>query len=321
MTNQAGQRYAILDIGTNSIKFHIGERLNNGCWGKIIDRAEVARLGEGLREAGKFSEAAMARATVAIAGMAAEAHQNNVCAIIAVATMGMRNASNADQFIARIEANCGVSIEVISGDEEARIAYLAVKEGLGLPAAPLVVFDSGGGSTQFTRGHGARVDGRFSVNVGAARFTERYRLDNTVSEATLSEACKAIRAEFSMLDDWSPPDQLIGMGGAVTNMVTVKLGLARYDPEVVQGALLTGGEIERQIEQYRSLDAEQRRNLSGLQPGRAEVILAGACIVRTILEKFHMESLTVSDRSLRHGLLIDRFSSGQGGLPAPGKAA
>ena len=129
-------RYATIDIGTNSIKFHIGERLSDGTWRKVIDRAEVVRLGEGLRETGVFSEQAMARAATTIANMAGEAQRNGVVALATVATMGMRNAGNAEQFIAAIQTRCGVSIEVISGEEEARLAYLAVQAGLGLPDVP-----------------------------------------------------------------------------------------------------------------------------------------------------------------------------------------
>ncbi len=302
-------RYATIDIGTNSIKFHIGERLSDGTWRKVIDRAEVVRLGEGLRETGVFSEQAMARAATTIANMAGEAQRNGVVALATVATMGMRNAGNAEQFIAAIQTRCGVSIEVISGEEEARLAYLAVQAGLGLPDVPLVVFDSGGGSTQFTFGHGSTVDDRFSLNVGAARFTERYTLNKEVSETALHEALNAISADLARLNDAPVPDALIGMGGAVTNMVAVKLGLATYDPDAVQGAILTRDDVEHQIEQYRSRPAAERQTIIGLQPGRAEVILAGACIVKTVLEKFHMNTLTVSDRSLRHGLLIDRFSA------------
>jgi exopolyphosphatase/guanosine-5'-triphosphate,3'-diphosphate pyrophosphatase len=97
------------------------------------------------------------------------------------------------------------------------------------------------------------------------------------------------------------------MGGAVTNVTAVKLGLASYDPDAVQGAVLDRTEIDRQIERYRSHDADARRATVGLQPKRADVILAGACIVRTVMEKLGQQTLTVSDRGLRHGLLIDRF--------------
>jgi hypothetical protein len=99
------------------------------------------------------------------------------------------------------------------------------------------------------------------------------------------------------------------MGGAVTNITAVKHGLATYDPSVVQGTVLDRAEIDRQIELYRSRDADARRAIVGLQPKRAEVILAGACIVRTVMEKLGKDRLTVSDRGLRHGVLAERFSS------------
>ena len=97
------------------------------------------------------------------------------------------------------------------------------------------------------------------------------------------------------------------MGGAVTNLTAVKHGLATYDPDVVQGTVLDRAEIDRQIELYRTARAEQRRQIVGLQPNRAEVILAGACIVRTVLAKLGRDSFTVSDRGLRHGVLAERF--------------
>jgi exopolyphosphatase/guanosine-5'-triphosphate,3'-diphosphate pyrophosphatase len=100
------------------------------------------------------------------------------------------------------------------------------------------------------------------------------------------------------------------MGGAVTNLTAVSLSMAKYDPDKVQGAVLTAAEIDRQIELYRSMDADERRSIVGLQPNRGAVILAGACIVRTILDKLSKDRLTVSDRGLRHGLVVERFSQG-----------
>ena len=97
------------------------------------------------------------------------------------------------------------------------------------------------------------------------------------------------------------------MGGAVTNLAAVQHGLTTYDPEVVQGTVLDRAEIDRQIELYRGLDADGRRQIPGLQPARAEVILAGACIVRTIIDKLGVDAVTVSDRGLRHGVLHERF--------------
>ena len=99
------------------------------------------------------------------------------------------------------------------------------------------------------------------------------------------------------------------MGGTVTNITAVKHRLAKYDPDVVQGSVIDRAEVERQIQLYCSRTLEERRAIVGLQPKRADVILAGACIVKTVMDKLGKDSLSVSDRGLRHGLLIDRFGS------------
>ena len=302
-------RYAVIDAGTNSIKFHIGEHDTGGKWHTVVDRAELTRLGEGLAQQGVIGDAALQRTAVAIAAMADEAKHHGVRAIAAVGTAGLRIAANGNEVVDAIRARTGVHIEVISGEEESRLAYVAAKAGLGLNQGSLVVFDTGGGSSQFTFGHDAVVDERFSVDVGAVRFTERFALDRAVSPEVLREAMAAISADLARIDGRPVPDALAGMGGAVTNITAVMHRLARYDPAVVQGSVLDRAELDRQIELYRSRDAEARRAIIGLQPKRAEVILAGACIVRTVMEKLGKESLTVSDRGLRHGVLAERFGA------------
>jgi exopolyphosphatase/guanosine-5'-triphosphate,3'-diphosphate pyrophosphatase len=301
------RRFATIDVGTNSVKFHVGERAADGEWRTIVDRADVARLGEGLDETGSLKPEPTARTVEAIAGMADEARELGVEEIAAVGTAGLRIAKNRAAFVEAVRKRCGVSVEVIPGDEEARLAYVAATSALGLGESPLVVFDTGGGSSQFTFGQGSRVDERFSVNVGAARFTERFGLDGVVSDETLAAALDAISADLSRLDGRPAPEAVVGMGGAITNLTAVKHELATYDADVVQGATLDRAEIDRQIELYRTRTADERRDIVGLQPNRAEVILAGACIVRTVLEKLGRDSLTVSDRGLRHGLLVERF--------------
>ncbi len=309
LIDDAPVRYAVIDAGTNSIKFHIAEQAADGTWRTVVDRAEVTRLGEGLAQQGVISGAALERVTAAIAGMVDEAKRHGVRAIAAVGTAGLRIASNANAVVDAIAARTGVHIEVISGEEESRLAYLAAKAGLGLHQGSLVVFDTGGGSSQFTFGHDAVVDERFSVDVGAVRYTERFGLDRAVSPEVLREAMAAMAADLSRIDGRPVPDALVAMGGAVTNITAVKHGLATYDPTVVQGTVLDRTEIDRQIELYRSRDADARRAIIGLQPKRAEVILAGACIVRTVMEKLGKQSFTVSDRGLRHGVLAERFGT------------
>jgi exopolyphosphatase/guanosine-5'-triphosphate,3'-diphosphate pyrophosphatase len=308
LLNGEPDRFAVIDAGTNSIKFHIGQRTAGGGWQKVVDRAEITRLGEGLNERGEIGTAAIERTVAAIAGMVDEANRNGVMAIAAVGTAGLRMARNNASVLDAIRARTGIAIEVISGEEEGRLAYLAVKDGLGLPTGSLVVFDTGGGSTQFTFGSGSRVTERFSIDVGAVRYTERFQLANIVSRDVLREVLAAMAGDMSRIDGRRAPDALVAMGGAITNIAAVKHGLREYDPDIIQGTILEVSEIERQIELYRTRDAAQRRLIVGLQPKRADVILAGACIVRTVMDKLGQTSLQVSDRGLRHGLLAERFA-------------
>ena len=300
-------RFAVIDVGTNSIKFHLAERVGDGSWRRIADRAKVTRLGEGLDEHGVIGEEPLRRATTAIAGMVDEAKERGVTAIAAVGTAGLRIAANRDEVIDAVRAGTGVTITVIPGDEEGRLAYLAATAGLGVGEGSLAVFDTGGGSSQFTFGNGDAVDEQFSVDVGAVRYTEQFGLDRVVTPATLGEAMAAISADLVRIEGRPVPDLLVAMGGAVTNIAAVMHALSPYDPEVVQGSVLDATVIDRQIELYRSREADERRTIVGLQPKRAEVILAGACIVRTVMRKLGKDSATVSDRGLRHGVLVERF--------------
>jgi exopolyphosphatase / guanosine-5'-triphosphate,3'-diphosphate pyrophosphatase len=302
------RRYAVIDVGTNSVKFHIAERAADGGWRALVDRAEVTRLGQDLDTTGQLGLDAIRRTAEAIKGMADEAARHDVESIVAVGTAGLRLAPNRAALIDAVREVPGVDVEVIPGEEEARLAYLATAAELDVGDGTIVVFDTGGGSSQFTIGRGSRVEERFSLNVGAVRYMERYGMDGLVDEGTLAAAFAAIAADLARLDGRITAERVVGMGGAVTNLAAVKHGLAVYDPDVVQGTVLDRAEIDRQIELYRTRDAEERRQIIGLQANRAAVILAGACIVRGILTKLDCDTLTVSDRGLRHGLLVERFA-------------
>ena len=299
--------FAALDVGTNSVKMHVGVRSADGEWSRVDDRAEVTRLGEGLDSSGALAETAMARTIDAIATLADEARHEGACDIAAVGTAALRVASNRATFVDEVRQRTGLEIEVISGDDEARLAYLAAIATLPVPPGALVAFDSGGGSTQFTFGRAGNVAERFSIDVGAVRVAERYGLQGVVETDALRDALAGIATQLGALDGRAAPDALIGMGGTVTNLAAVRHALATYDPDVVHGTVLDVDELDRQIELYRTRDADGRRAIVGLQPSRAEVILAGACIVRTILGRLDQRAVTVSDRGLRHGLLVERF--------------
>jgi exopolyphosphatase / guanosine-5'-triphosphate,3'-diphosphate pyrophosphatase len=303
-------RFAVIDVGTNSVKLHVGERRAGDSWRTVVDRSEVTRLGEGLSETGALQPEPLRRTADAVVGMVEESRAAGAAEIAAVATAGMRIADNSAELVDAVRERCGVGIEVIPGEEEARLAYAGATAELDAGPGSRVVFDTGGGSTEFTLGRQTIVEERFSVDVGAAPVTERFGLDGPVSEDRVEQALAAIGVELGRLAGWPKPAALVGLGGALTNLAAVSHGLETYDADVVQGTVLDRAEVDRQIELYRSRTAAERRQIVGLQPKRAEVILAGACIVRCVLDRLHCDELTVSDRGLRHGLLVERFSAG-----------
>jgi exopolyphosphatase / guanosine-5'-triphosphate,3'-diphosphate pyrophosphatase len=302
------RRFAVIDVGTNSVKLFVAERRADGEWTTVVDRSEITRLGEGLAATGRLGDVPAERTLGVIADLADEARRDGAESVAAVGTAGLRMAADSEHFVAAVGERTGVELEVISGEEESRLAYLAAKASVGVGEGSTVVFDTGGGSSQFTFGEGDHVRERFSVEVGAVRYTEQFGLDREVDEETVSAAQASIAEGLSRLDDRRAPEVVVGIGGAVTNLTSVKLELAVYDADAVRGAALEADEVERQIELYRTRTADQRREIVGLQPKRAEVILAGACIVRTVLAKLGQDALTVSDRGLRHGVMLERFS-------------
>lgn len=299
-------KYAILDIGTNSIKFFLTE-ITNGKSHVIIDTNNITRLGEGLLKHGKISEEAIERNITALKEFKLQAKKHEVKEIIAVGTMCLRTASNASQFINRVKNELDITIEVIDGKEEARLSYLAVLSTIGNTDREVVVFDTGGGSTEFIFGKGTELLNTMSLNIGAVQPTEEYLLSDPVTNSEVETMLKHMKTYFSEHGIKGNIDYLVGIGGTVTSMGAVKHKMVKYDPTIIQGSKLTLEEVNNQIQTYSQNTIEKRKNIPGLQPKRADIILAGAGIVKTIMESFEVDYFIISDRGLRHGLLFDRF--------------
>ena len=302
------RRKAIIDVGTNSIKFCLAEETGNGSYNVLKDANDIARLGEGLKETGLIGPEPLERNAQSVANFAAEAKAAGADEVVAVGTMALRTAKNSAAFIARVKELCGVELKVLSGEEEAQNSYVAVMSGIpGAADADLVTMDTGGGSTEFVFGTAGKIVRKFSLNVGAVRFTEKYLSQMPVAPEKLAEAQTEIKKELSEGGVSGPVKFLVGMGGTVTSMASVKHKMAKYDPDVIQGSKLTLDDINAQIADYAAKTLDQRREIVGLQPKRADVILAGACIVRAVMELTGVSELTVSDRGLRHGLMYELF--------------
>ena len=301
-------RKAIIDIGSNSIKFFVGELAEDKTIKTVLDTNDIARLGEGLDASGLISDEAMARNVASVAAFAAKAKELGADQIVSVGTMALRKAGNSDIFVKKVKDACGVDVNIIPGEEEARLSYLAILSGLPLDKdANLVVFDTGGGSTEFIYGKGTEMIKRFSVNLGAVRITENYLKSDPVTPEEVKAAIAQIDKEFAEAGVEGRPKQLVGMGGTVTSMGAVKHKMVKYDPAIIQGSKLLKKDIEEQIAEYSKRTIEQRKELPGLQPKRADVILAGACILKVITDRLGADGLTISDRGLRHGLAFDLF--------------
>ena len=301
------KKLAVIDIGTNSIKFCVAQKAADGTLDIRKDANDIARLGEGLRETGRISQEALERNAQSVAQFAQQAEEMGAETVFAVGTMALRTAKNAQDFIDRVNELCGLTVKVLPGDEEARLAYLAVLSALPIQDGELVIFDTGGGSTEFIFGQGKELDKRFSVNLGAIRITEEYFSDDPVKAGSVEAALKDIKKVFDDAQVQGQPTQLVGMGGTVTSMGAVKHKMTSYDPDVIQGSTLALQDVDKQIADYSERTLEERRLIPGLQPKRADVILAGACILKDILTRFGAEDLIISDRGLRHGLLFDSF--------------
>ena len=302
---------AVIDIGTNSIKFCLAESAKqDGTFEVIKDANDIAKLGEGLKDTGLIGPEPLERNAQSVAAFAKEAKEAGADETAVVGTMALRTARNTADFAKRVKELCGLEVRVIPGEEEAQLSYIAVMSGIaGAAAANLVTFDTGGGSTEFVFGEAGSIKRKFSLNIGAIRFTEAYLSQMPVPAAKLSEAQAQIRKELSEGGVTAGAKFLVGMGGNVTSIASVKHQMKVYDPDVIQGSKLTLADIDAQIADYAGKTLDERRTIVGLQPKRADVILAGACIVRQIMELTGVSELTVSDRGLRHGLLYRLFKA------------
>jgi len=299
-------KYAILDIGTNSIKFFLFS-IENGKSTTIIDTNNISRLGEGLLKTGLISDVAMDRNIEALRKFMKSAEEENVKEITAVGTMCLRTAKNSDVFLTKVKNELGLTIKVIPGEEEARLSYLAVLSTIGNKDKNVVVFDTGGGSTEFIFGRGTELNDRISLNLGAVHPTEEFLISDPVTDEEIKKMQDHMMAFFSEKITDKRADYLIGIGGTVTSMGAVMHKMVKYDPKIIQGSQMSLEEVKRQIDLYKDKTIEERKQITGLQPKRADVILAGAGIINTIIEIFKISSFTISDRGLRHGLMFDKY--------------
>ena len=300
-------RFASIDIGTNSVLLLVAERGAGGRFASVVERAEITRLGRGVDKARVLAPEAIEDTLQVLESYAREARALGAQAIAATATSAARDASNGPDFLRSVAERTGINVEIITGEEEARLSFASAWADFG-GAGPLVVLDIGGGSTEFIYGDSqGELSFRRSFDVGSVRLTERWM---TGERPTLEDRAKItahLDQTFAQLPAAPVGSHLVGVAGTVTSILAVARAIDPYDPVQVHGARLTATEVSDTVDRLCALTLADRRALPGLQPKRADVIPAGALILEAAAKRLGANEIRVSDRGLRWGLLTDRF--------------
>ena len=302
---------AVVDVGTNAVKFLVAGKGSDGSLRIAVDAMEVARLGERLSDTGRIVPEALERNVRAVAAFVGEARSLGVASPVIVGTMALRAASNAADFVARVKALTGIDLRVLDGVEEARLSWSAAISAAPACSGEVAVFDTGGGSTELICGGNPDALHRLSLPIGAVHIMERFFTDDPVRTGAVDDALAEIRTGLKEggAGCLRRADAAIGVGGAVTTLASVKGRMKVYDPDVVHGSILTLQDVRGMIERFSSMTLEERCAVVGLHPKRADVILAGACVILALLEQLGVSFCAVSDRGLRHALIEELFSA------------
>jgi exopolyphosphatase/guanosine-5'-triphosphate,3'-diphosphate pyrophosphatase len=304
-------RLAAIDIGTNTVLLCVADVSEAGLT-PVLDRSIITRLGQGLDRAGTLDPQAIERTLEALEAHARTAREAGAERIAAAGTAALREARDADRFLSEAKRCAGIEIEVISGETEAALALEAVAREReesasrnGAVSGPLLVMDIGGGSTEFIAGEGRSIRWARSLPVGSVRLTERFLRHDPAPPEEIDALIRHVRGTFANLPD--PPGTesatMVGIAGTYTTLVAMKLRLRAYDAAAIRRTPLAMADLDALIAALAPLTARERLALPGLEPGRADVILAGAAIAREGLARFGRSAIGVTDRGVRHGVL------------------
>jgi exopolyphosphatase/guanosine-5'-triphosphate,3'-diphosphate pyrophosphatase len=304
------RRLAAIDVGTNSVLLVVADVGQTGAEPHaLLERARITRLGRGVDRSGVLSAEGIAATLEALSDFAAEASALGVSAneIACVATSAARDAKNGSSFLEQAERKTGLHIRIIDGEHEANLSYLAAHREFGAAERDLLIQDIGGGSTEFVRGSSEQPVFARSIPIGSVRLFERWirhdpptREEREPLEAEIAAAVRDLPGAADAV--------LIGLAGTWTTLAAIATGSPTYEAALVHGKVLSKAEIDSLTETLWHTPLELRRQLPGLQPGRADVIPVGASIARMSMELLGLSSVTVSDRGVRWGLLYERLA-------------
>ena len=300
------KRVASIDIGTNTILLLIAN-LDDGTLKPLLEKETIVRLGEGLQKYGVLSKEAMERGSQTLAKYLEQCQAMEIQKIFAVGTSALREAKNSKDFLKMIEEKLDLSIEIISGEEEAYLSFLAVTKDLKEMEESILVVDVGGGSTEFILGKGGRITQSVSLPLGSVRFTEQFLLSDLVQEKEWKKMEKEIRKLLMDIPRPQGPLSMVAVGGTATTLASVEQGLEEFIPERIHHFVLKREALGNQLSLYRSKTMDERKRIYGLPPPRADVILAGGAILYMAMDELDCSSVLISCHGVRYGLLYKRL--------------
>lgn len=304
-----------VDIGTNSFHLIIAKIHNDKF--SVIDRLkEVVRLGLGSSDMKYITEEAMDRGIITLKRFKALSDLHHA-SIRAVATSAVREALNKSEFLRRVKTETDIDIEIISGFEEARLIYLGVLQSLPIFKEKVLIVDIGGGSTEFLCGQKGDVFFAESIKLGAVRYTQKFFVSEKLNLDSVYECRETVRGVITPVIrnmDKKNIEQFIGTSGTISNIASIIKGIDREDSiQTLNNYTFTRKELSEAIEHILSYKTNfERSKLPGLDPGRSDIIVAGALILEQIFQELHIKEMTISDYALREGVVLDSIHKSTG---------
>ena len=302
----APRRTAIIDLGSNSARVIVMNSVAGWSYHLEDEIREIVRLRKGLTRDG-LADDAMTRGLITLRLFQQFCESLKVDHIIATATSAVREAANGAAFLERVEAETGLQLRILDGDEEARYGVLGALGAVNLENG--VVVDIGGGSAQVSQVRGRRFVRGQALTLGALALTERFVHSDPISKAEL----QAVQTEISRQLDgvaWlagEPSETIVGLGGTIRNLAKIEVARQKFGLQNIDGFRLSANSLDETIEKLCELPLAERRKIAGLSRDRADIILPGALVIRAVLERLDQDELTISGAGLREGLFFEEF--------------
>jgi exopolyphosphatase/guanosine-5'-triphosphate,3'-diphosphate pyrophosphatase len=318
------ERAAVIDIGSNSVRLAVGSRGKGGEVRLIAENRAPTRLAQGLDVSGRLDPHAMEASVDAVLRMVAEAKAHGASEVRIVATCAVREAENSPRFVAMIKAETGIDVQVISGEEEGRLAYVGAARQFDLSKAWSAVIDIGGGSTELAIARKGEVETIVSIPVGAVRLTERFGGPERAPDEHFKDMKQFIDGLLNkhLKHAHGAADILVATGGSATALGVMDL-LSRHpgriDPEdkivvsrAVRGYALDRSAVKDWTKRLREMTPKERMGVPGLSRDRAAVIVAGLVILHRTMKRLRCRKAVVSAGSIRDGVLHEMLAPAAG---------